>query len=88
MATVTCPTFKTPQWVAISKIWVKARCMSAAFFLRNVPRGGVLAVTGASVFDLLRAGVDGVDDEMNEVVIWHPVAQVGRKEHGGYRGRC
>ena len=48
--------------------------------------GWELFAAGAAVVDLGRGGVDGldgVDDEMDEVVGGHPVAHVGWEEHGG-----
>ena len=47
---------------------------------------GILLVPGAAVVDLGARGVDrldGVDDEMHEMVAGDPVAQVRWKEHGG-----
>jgi hypothetical protein len=32
--------------------------------------------------------VDGIDQEMDEVIAWNPDSHVGGKQQGGYRGRC
>jgi hypothetical protein len=48
--------------------------------------GWELFATGAAMVDLGRGGVDeldGVDDEMDEVVGRNPVAHIGGEEHGG-----
>lgn len=48
--------------------------------------GRVLLVSGAAMVDVGAGGVDrldGVDDEVDEVPGWYPVAQVRRKKHRG-----
>lgn len=48
--------------------------------------GRVLLMASAAMVDLGAGGVDrldGVDDEVNKVARWNPVAQVRRKKHRG-----
>ena len=53
--------------------------------------GRILLTAGAPVMDLSRGCihlVDGIDQEMDEVIAWNPDLHVGGKQQGGYRGRC